>query len=57
VSVRTSTDVCDWEEWRRPHRCRVRRVEYRRADTGYPVVVLVPTLWGRVVQLLRGLRT
>ncbi len=49
-------DICDFEEWQRPRPALVRRVEYRRADTGIPVEVLVPTIWGRVAMLWRTLR-
>jgi hypothetical protein len=49
-------DLCDFPEWQRQRPCLVRRVEYRRADNGMPVCVLVPTLRGRLAMLVRAWR-
>lgn len=54
--VRILNDICDWQDWQRPRHSLVRRVEYRRADNGMPVVVLVPTVLGRVVMAWRQWR-
>lgn len=54
--IRTLTDICDWQDWSRPEPHLVRRVEMRNAQTGMPVVVLKPTLLGRVVMVWRQWR-
>jgi hypothetical protein len=53
---RVRTDMADWQDWQRPNPCRIRRVEMRHAQTGLPVEVLKPTLWGRVVMVWRQWR-
>ena len=49
-------EVCDFDDYRRPHPCLVRRCVYRRADNGMPVVVLVPTILGRLAMVWRTWR-
>lgn len=54
--IRTLTDICDWADWSRPDQRLVRHVEMRNALTGMPVVVLKPTLLGRLVMVWRQWR-
>lgn len=55
--VRLYTDICDWQDWSRPRSRLVRHVEMRHSETGMPVVVMKPTLLGRIVMVWRSWRS